>query len=216
MVSRRTVVLGGIAALVSVYGLLRLPDTARAGNTRPFPEPDAWAAKLIAAAESQIGQTVLYDPAYTRIPYPMGDVPPERGVCTDVIIRAYRQAAGIDLQERVHRDMKAAFDAYPKSWGAKRPDTSIDHRRAPNLAMFFQRAGAALPVTSDARDYRPGDIITQMLPGNLPHIGIVTHRPSPDGTRPLVVHNIGAGTKLEDRLFEFRITGHFRYAPRLA
>jgi uncharacterized protein YijF (DUF1287 family) len=166
------------------------------------------------AAESQIGQTVHYDPAYTRIAYPMGDVPLERGVCTDVIIRAYRQSAGIDLQERVHRDMTTAFAAYPKSWGARRPDTSIDHRRVPNLATFFQRAGAAIPISKEAKDYRPGDIVTQMLPGNLPHIGIVTQRANPDGSRPLLVHNIGAGTRLEDRLFEFRITGHYRYVPR--
>ncbi|MBA8877957.1 DUF1287 domain-containing protein [Phyllobacterium myrsinacearum] len=216
MVSRRIVVLGGLATVASISGILRLPfpTYAMTQNATPFLEPDAWASKLITAAENQIGQTVHYDPAYTRIAYPMGDVPLERGVCTDVIIRAYRQSAGIDLQERVHRDMATAFAVYPKSWGAKRPDTSIDHRRVPNLATFFQRAGAALPISTEAKDYRPGDIVTQMLPGNLPHIGIVTQRANPDGSRPLLVHNIGAGTRLEDRLFEFRITGHYRYLPR--
>lgn len=216
MVSRRIVVLGGLATVASVSGFFRLPFATRAlaDNAKPFLEADAWASRLIAAAESQIGQTILYDPAYTRMAYPMGDVSLDRGVCTDVIIRAYRQSAGIDLQERVHRDMKAAFGEYPKSWGSKRTDTNIDHRRVPNLAMFFKRAGAALPISTEASDYRPGDIVTHMLPGNLPHIGIVTQRANADGTRPLLVHNIGAGTKLEDRLFEFKITGHFRYVPQ--
>lgn len=216
MVSRRIVVLGGLAAAISASGVFRLPFAASAfaENAKPSIKPDAWATQLITAAESQIGQTVVYDPAYVRLNYPMGDVPADRGVCTDVIIRAYRQSARIDLQERVHRDMKTAFSDYPKSWGSKRPDSNIDHRRVPNLQAFFRRANASLPISSDAKDYRPGDLVTQMLPGNLPHIALVTHRPNADSSRPLMVHNIGAGTKLEDRLFEFKITGHYRYRPQ--
>ncbi|QND51127.1 DUF1287 domain-containing protein [Phyllobacterium sp. 628] len=218
MISRRIVVLGGLAAAVSASSFFRLPFTtsAFADKPTPFIEPDPWASQLIAAAESQIGQTIVYDPAYVRLKYPMGDVPPDRGVCTDVIIRAYRQSAKLDLQERVHRDMKAAFTDYPKAWGSKQPDTNIDHRRVPNLAAFFRRANASLPVSSDAKDYHPGDLVTQMLPDNLPHIAVVTHRSNEDGSRPLLVHNIGSGTKLEDRLFEFKITGHYRYRPQTA
>lgn len=118
-----------------------------------------------------------------------------------------------DLQALVHNDMRKAFTQYPRNWGLKRPDPNIDHRRVPNLAVFFNRSNAALPVTKAAQDYRPGDLVAQMLPGNLPHIAIVTQRYNAEGTRPLVVHNIGAGTRIEDRLFEFPITGHFRYRP---
>lgn len=185
----------------------------RSATASPKFHPEPWAKKLIDAAESQIGVTTIYDPAYVGLTFPGGDVPRERGVCTDVIIRAYRDAFGLDLQREVNADMKSHFSAYPKIWGHKRPDQNIDHRRVPNLQAFFKRMGAALPVSDRPDDYQPGDLVSQMLPGNLPHIAIVTHKSSADGQRPLVVHNIGAGTRLEDRLFEFEITGHYRYRP---
>jgi len=148
---------------------------------------------------------------YRRIRYPGGDVPLERGVCTDVIVRAYRHA-GIDLQVLVHQDMANAFDAYPRAWGLAHPDSSIDHRRVPNLATFLRRHGTVLPMTSRASDYRPGDIVTWRLPSGLPHIGLVSERPA-TASRYLVLHNIGAGARLEDILFAYRVTGHYRYDP---
>jgi uncharacterized protein YijF (DUF1287 family) len=167
-------------------------------------------ARLVAAAIQQVGRGTRYDGAYRRIPYPMGDVPPEVGVCTDVVIRAYR-AVGVDLQQRVHEDMRAAFAAYPKAWGLSRPDPNIDHRRVPNLQRFFTRRGAARPRSSDPADYQAGDLVTWMLPGNLPHIGVVSDRRSADGRRPLIVHNIGRGPQIEDMLFAYPITGQYRY-----
>jgi uncharacterized protein len=174
-------------------------------------EPKSSAVKLIRAAESQIGVTLTYDPTYTALTYPGGDVPQERGVCTDVIIRAYRQALAIDLQKNVHEDMKNYFSAYPSRWGLKKPDSNIDHRRVPNLQTYFARQGAALKVSDKAEDYHAGDIITVDLPGHLPHIGLVTQYQNADGTRPLCIHNIGAGAKLEDLLFAFPLTGHYRF-----
>ena len=153
---------------------------------------------------------VTYDGSYRRIPYPGGDVPGNTGVCTDVVIRAYRQI-GIDLQVKVHEDMRRAFRSYPTTWGMRGPDTNIDHRRVPNLQTFFRRAGAELPRSKDASRYQPGDVVSWMLPGNLPHIGIVIDRRSPTGV-PLVVHNIGRGPEIEDILFRYRITGHYRYS----
>ncbi len=171
-----------------------------------------WTEKLVAAALAQTKQSVRYDPAYVRIPYPGGDVPADTGVCTDVVIRAYRTALGIDLQKLVHEDMRARFPAYPKHWGLSRPDPNIDHRRVPNLQTFFKRKGAALPVTDKPEDYLPGDLITCTVAGRLPHIAIVV--PAPDGGgRPWIVHNIGQGPRREDRLFEFPLTGHYRFAP---
>ena len=166
--------------------------------------------KLVAAALEQTRQNVRYDPAYVRIPYPGGDVPADTGVCTDVVIRAFRSALQIDLQKQVHEDMRAHFELYPKNWGLSRPDSNIDHRRVPNLQTFFKRQGAALPVTHETRDYRPGDLITCTVAGRLPHIAIVV--PAPDGgPEPWIVHNIGDGPRLEKRLFEFPLTGHYRY-----
>lgn len=167
---------------------------------------------LVEAALERTNHTVIYNGAYRRIAYPMGDVPSRYGVCTDVIIRAYR-ALGIDLQQRVHEDMKAHFSFYPDHWGLKKPDTNIDHRRVPNLQVFFTRHGARLPVTDQPDDYRPGDLVTWVVGGSRPHIGIVTDRRSRDGRRPLIVHNIGWGPKLDDMLFEYPITGHYRYLP---
>ncbi|MDN5788776.1 DUF1287 domain-containing protein [Pseudorhodobacter sp.] len=163
---------------------------------------------LITAARGQVGVTVIYDPSYQSLRFPGGDVAPERGVCTDVVIRALREAWGIDLQLATNRDMKAAFSAYPKTWGMKTTDRNIDHRRVPNLQTLLRRVGAALPDSTDASAYRPGDIVTWMLPGNLPHIGILSDKMA--GDHPLVLHNIGAGAREEDRLFDFPITGHYR------
>lgn len=165
---------------------------------------------LVAAAIERTHHDIIYNGSYFGIDYPGGDIPVSFGVCTDVIIRSYRQI-GVDLQELVHRDMTASFDAYPNFWGLSRPDTNIDHRRVPNLQVFFARHGEELPITDVAADYRPGDLVTWMLPGNLPHIGIVVAGFSADGRRPLVVHNVGQGPKLEDVLFDYEITGHYRY-----
>jgi hypothetical protein len=169
-------------------------------------------ALLLEGAERQVGVTVVYDGSYRRLAYPGGDVPPERGVCTDVLVRAFRNA-GIDLQVLVHEDMKRAFGAYPKAWGLSRPDRNIDHRRVPNLASFFARHGEALPVSRDAAGYRPGEVVTWRLPSGLPHVGLVSERTA--NGRPLVVHNIGAGTVFEDVLFAWPVTGRYRY-PRAA
>lgn len=165
--------------------------------------------RLAAAARAQIGVTVLYDGAYRRLAYPGGDVPMDRGVCTDVVIRAYR-VLGIDLQVLVHQDMARHRAAYPNLWGARGTDRSIDHRRVPNLAVFFARHGRRLPASRDPEAYRPGDLVTWMLPGNLPHIGIVSEARAPGGV-PLILHNLGRGTQEEDLLFRFPLTGHYRY-----
>lgn len=175
------------------------------------PSTDGFALRLVAAALERTTHRVTYDGSYRRIDYPGGDVPDGIGVCTDVVIRSYR-AVGIDLQRLVHEDMTAHFGEYPPNWGLRRPDANIDHRRVPNLQRFFERHGTALPVSEVASDYLPGDLVTWMLPGNLPHIGIVVDGRSRDGARPLVVHNIGAGPRAEDILFERPITGHYRYA----
>ena len=192
------------ASIKAVVALL-LGMTAHAQENPAFP------AALIDAAMERTRQVVTYDGSYRRIDYPGGDVPDNIGVCTDVIIRAYRRI-GVDLQVLVHRDMNSAFDEYPRAWGLSRPDPNIDHRRVPNLQAFLSRHGEELPISIDAKDYAPGDLVTWMLPGNLPHIGIIVDRTSADGERRLVVHNIGAGPKLEDILFDYEITGHYRYA----
>lgn len=175
---------------------------------------DTSAAALVAAAIDRTQHTVRYDGRYVVIDYPGGDVPADIGVCTDVVIRAYRKL-GIDLQKRVHEDMRANFDAYPsrRIWGLTSADRNIDHRRVPNLQTFFSRQGIVLPVTREPDSYKPGDLVTWMLPGNLPHIGIVTDRIDPASGHPLIVHNIGAGPKLDDILFRYQITGHYRYLP---
>ncbi|HRQ83915.1 MAG TPA: DUF1287 domain-containing protein [Flavobacteriales bacterium] len=155
-------------------------------------------------------QNVRYDPAYFRLDYPNGDVPADRGVCTDVVIRAYRKL-GIDLQREVHEDMRARFAEYPKQWGLTKPDRNIDHRRVPNLMAFFSKYGTVEPNSTEARDYAPGDIVCWNLGGGVTHIGIVSGKRSLDGKRNLIVHNIGAGQVLEDCLFDFKIIGHYRY-----
>ncbi len=168
------------------------------------------ALKAVAAARSQIGVTTAYDPAYSRIAYPMGDVPMERGVCSDVVIRAYRKA-GVDFQMLVHQDMRSHFSLYPKIWGLKKPDRNIDHRRVPNLEMFFKRRGKALDTPEVSGYYKPGDIVSWRLDNGLAHIGIVSDKKSLFDSRPLVIHNIGQGTQEEDVLFSWKIVGHYRW-----
>lgn len=185
-------------------------------ESQSFAPADGWAKKLIAAAETQIGRTLSYDPNYTQIAYPGGDVPIERGVCTDVIIRAYRDGLGVDLQRLVHEDMAANFSKYPRKWGLAKPDSNIDHRRVPNLQTFFARQKASVPLSLDGSAFLPGDVVTMNLPGNLTHIALVTNRPTTDGQRPLCVHNIGAGARLEDTLFAFELTGHYRFNPLIS
>lgn len=155
-------------------------------------------------------QNVVYDPSYFSINYPNGDIPSDKGVCTDVIIRAYRKI-GIDLQKEVDEDMISNFNSYPKIWGLKSTDKNIDHRRVPNLMTFFKRKGAEKPITKNAMDYIPGDVVCWNLGGAITHIGIVVNKKSKDGKRYLIVHNIGAGQVLEDCLFNFKINGHYRY-----
>ena len=179
-----------------------MPASAAASIT-----PRRTAATLIAAARRQVGVTVAYDPGYTRLAFPGGDVPRARGVCTDVLVRAYRDAFGLDLQALLNADMRADFAAYPRGWGLRGPDRSIDHRRVPNLATFFARRHARMPIPASANGWRPGDVFTSLIGGRLPHIGIVsTGRP---GT---VIHNIGRGAREEVALFDHPLTGRYRWA----
>ena len=200
-------VIGGIgfavAALVTTVAMGE-------GPSAPASVP---AQRLIAAAMAQVGVTKIYDPTFVKLAYPGGDLPRERGVCTDVIVRAYRDAFGIDLQQLVHIDMLASFASYPSGWRLTAPDASIDHRRVLNLKVFFRRKGRELAVSDAPADYAAGDLVTQQLPGGLPHIVIVSDARSRDGARPLVIHNIGHGTTIEDTLFSYRITGHYRFGP---
>jgi uncharacterized protein YijF (DUF1287 family) len=185
-----------------------------AGQTDSRPRPSSGSPFLDRLAEAAVERTsheVRYDPTYFVIDYPGGDVPAEVGVCTDEVIRSYR-AVGVDLQQLVHEDMKSNFALYPSKWGLKKPDTNIDHRRVPNLMVFFERQGAARPVTEEARDYKPGDVVTWDLGNGLTHIGVVVAVPSDgDENRLRIVHNIGAGPKMEDVLFSWKITGHYRF-----
>lgn len=178
------------------------PAVARAQNAD-------FSTLVAQGAEARCRKVEIYDPAYRAIGYPMGDVPDDRGVCADTVVRAFR-AGGVDLQALVHRDMKAAFSAYPRIWGLTRPDTNIDHRRVPNLETFFTRVGAKLPANTDPSLYLPGDVVSWRIP--VPHIGIVSTQRLPSG-RPLMAHNIGAGSQLEDVLFSWPVQGWFRYQP---
>lgn len=170
--------------------------------------PATQGGKLAVAAREQIGVTTNYDPAYVSLTYPGGDIPKEKGVCTDVVIRALREM-DFDLQKLVHEDMKKNFSRYPKNWGLSRPDKNIDHRRVPNLQTFFKRRGISLEVTKNKDDYLPGDLVTCTVAGKLPHIMIVSEKKK-NGV-PMIIHNIGGGTQEEARLFEFPITGHYRW-----
>jgi len=189
----------------------QLPALAQSRFTDPTSQQQ-FLKSFVAAAIERTHHTVRYDPAYVRIPYPGGDVPADTGVCTDEIIRSYR-AVGIDLQKEVHEDMAQNFSAYPRSWRwlLARPDSNIDHRRVPNLMVFFQRKGQALPISGRVEDYSPGDLVAWDLGGGVPHIGIVVDRKSPQTGRYMIVHNIGAGPKMEDVIFNWKITGHYRY-----
>lgn len=171
----------------------------------------AFLQRLVSAAIERTNHPARYDPAYVRIPYPGGDVPEGTGVCTDEIIRSYR-AVGVDLQKEVHEDMEQNFSAYPRKWKwfSGKPDSNIDHRRVPNLMVFFARKGESLPVTNLPRDYAPGDLVTYDLGGNVPHIGMVVDRKGASG-RNMIEHNIGQGPRIEDVLFNWKITGHYRY-----
>jgi uncharacterized protein YijF (DUF1287 family) len=172
--------------------------------------PSTFEEKLSNAAISIVDENVVYTPDYVSLKYPNGDVPAKTGVCSDVVIRAYRKL-GIDLQKEVHEDMKANFSKYPTKWGLKKTDTNIDHRRVPNLEVFFERKGKKLEVSNNPIDYKTGEIVTWMINGKLPHIGIITHKKSSDGKRPLLVHNVGGGQVLEDCLFSYDIVGHYKY-----
>ncbi|MDR0824998.1 MAG: DUF1287 domain-containing protein [Prevotella sp.] len=166
--------------------------------------------RLSNAAIELTKDRVTYDPRYYTLSYPNGDVPADKGVCTDVIIRAYRKL-GIDLQKKIHEDMRTNFNTYPKKWGMKTTDKNIDHRRVPNQVMFFTRFGTVKKVSDNGDDYKPGDIVTWDLGKGITHVGIVTDRMSADKKRPLIVHNIGQGQVLQDCLFSYKITGHYCY-----
>ena len=203
-------VIASVFGVACAFGLSTV--NAQLANP-PSPQP-TFGDRVAAAAHKRTQQSVVYDPAYRRIAYPGGDVPNDRGVCSDVVVRSLR-AVGVDLQQLVHEDMRANFAAYPQIWSARGPDRNIDHRRVPNLETFFRRAGARLETSLEPIDYEPGDIVAWDLradAGVLPHIGVVSDRVGPSGW-PMVVHNIGAGPKLEDVLFLWPITGHYRIDP---
>jgi uncharacterized protein YijF (DUF1287 family) len=204
---------------------LSLQCLALSGNPLPTisqtvqqlaPAQQQFLQRFVVAAVERTHHVVRYDPAYIRIPYPGGDVPASTGVCTDEVVRAYR-AVGIDLQKEVHEDMASHLAAYPRKWGSSlreagaRTDTNIDHRRVPNLMVFFARHGQTLPRSNDARDYFPGDLVTWNLGGGITHIGIVVDQKSPHSGRYMIVHNIGQGPQMEDVLFNWIIIGHYRY-----
>jgi uncharacterized protein YijF (DUF1287 family) len=200
---------GRLLALLLIFSTTGSWAQTRPAETRAQQE---FLKKLVAAAMERTHHAVRYDGAYVRIPYPGGDVPADTGVCTDEIIRSYR-ALGVDLQKEVHEDMERNFSAYPnqRRWGLAHTDANIDHRRVPNLMTFFSRKGDVLPITSEGHDYFPGELVTWDLGGGVPHIGIVVDQKSSAGRQFLVVHNIGQGPKMEDVLFHWKITGHYRY-----
>lgn len=201
----------GMIATTRFAGPLLLVG-AIAAAAQPAPSHQEFTRRLVAAAIERTHHNVRYVSEYVRIPYPGGDVPADTGVCTDEVIRSYR-AVGVDLQKEVHEDMVANFSAYPnqRRWRLAHPDPNIDHRRVPNLMVFFQRKGESLPITSRREDYSPGDLVTWDLGGGVPHIGIVVDQKSGWSGRYKIVHNIGEGPKMEDVLFNWKITGHYRY-----
>jgi len=190
-------------------GAVALAVAAQQGNAGDAAET-APGVRVVQSAIEQTQYTRFYDPSYVRIPYPGGDVPLERGVCTDVIIRAFR-AAGVDLQKEIYVDMAANYVEYPPKWGQRRPDRSIDHRRVPNLMTFFERKGKSLAISNDPASYLPGDVVAWDLGRGILHVGIVTDVKSGDGLRRLLVHNLGSGAKIEDILQSWKIMGHYRY-----
>ncbi|MGR3635758.1 MAG: DUF1287 domain-containing protein [Shimia sp.] len=180
----------------------------------PRPATD-WSQSLIDSARTQIGVTTTYDPAYVGLSYPMGDIDRRKGVCTDVIIRALRDSHQIDLQERVHCDIAANFARYPDLWGLTKPDRNIDHRRVPNLRRYFERIGADLAPPTLQSDFQPGDVVTWMISAGRPHIGVVSEFTTRDGARPLIIHNAGLGTRMDDFLPLYTLTGHYRLEPHI-
>jgi uncharacterized protein YijF (DUF1287 family) len=212
---RWRITVAGLAALplaAVLAGLVLAQRASAPSNPSAEARRLEFTQRLVAAAVERTHHVVRYDPAYVRIPYPGGDVPADTGVCTDEIIRAYR-TVGVDLQKEVHEDMVQDFDQYPRRWRwlSSGPDSNIDHRRVPNLMVFFSRKGQSLPVSSGADDYAPGDIVTWNLGGNVPHVGLVVDQKSPASGRYMIVHNIGQGPRMEDVLFNWKITGHYRY-----
>ena len=201
ILDRRSLLLGAGASLL-LPGCTATPTPSVPATPR--------AAQLLAAARSQIGITTRYDAAYTRLPFPNGDVPRTKGACTDVIVRAYRDAFGLDLQALVHADMRTAFAAYPQTWGLGRPDPNIDHRRVPNLGTWLRRKGARLPIPQEAGGWQPGDIFTSLVENRSTHIGFVSDQVGAHA--PLIIHNIGRGVREEDGLLAWPITGRFRWS----
>lgn len=197
----------GVILLIAFSAL----SSATAQRTPPVSREE-FTKQLVAAAIERTHHSVRYVSEYIRLSYPDGDVPADTGVCTDEIIRSYR-AVGVDLQKEVHEDMLQNFAAYPnkRRWLLSHPDSNIDHRRVPNLMVFFRRKGESLPITDRDADYAPGDLVTWNLGGDVPHIGIVVDQKSPASGRYMIVHNIGEGPKMEDVLFNWKITGHYRY-----
>jgi len=187
-----------------LFSFLGLTNLANAGE-------EDFASQLVAAARERTEHFVIYNGAYRKIAYPMGDVPNNIGVCTDVVIRSYRKL-GVDLQQLVHEDMRSNFALYPKNWGLTKPDTNIDHRRVPNLQKFFSRFGETLKISQKAEDYKTGDIVSWELSRGVPHIGIVSDKRTRNG-QPYIIHNIGWGPKEESKLFAYDITGHYRFKP---
>jgi uncharacterized protein len=204
-----------IPLLILYFGLLLAVVVTGCRSGQPHERPSH---PVVEAARAQIGVTLQYDGAYEAIPYPMGDVPRQRGVCTDVAIRALRESRGLDLQQVVHEDMKAHFSVYPKLWGLKSTDPNIDHRRVPNLQTWFKRHGWELPVTSNPDDYHPGDLVTCNVDSGRPHIMVVSNRLNSKGI-PLVIHNVGRGAVEDGLLFYWKLTGHYRFpaqkSPRM-
>jgi hypothetical protein len=197
-----------IRALI-IAGFVALAATAQA---KPVWEDSSrsWEDRLGAAAEERANHSVTYDGSGRTIPYPMGDVPPNIGVCTDEVVRIYRKV-GIDFQQLVHEDMMRAFFEYPQKFGEKRPNTNFDHRRVGNMQRFLERNATVLPITDNGDDYKPGDIVVWDLDNSQLHIGVVTRKRSKDGKRPLVLHNIAHGPRINDQLFYFPILGHYRF-----
>lgn len=201
MFDRRSLLLGAGASLAGCHA---------ASTAAPAVPATSKATQLLAASRKQIGVTVHYDSAYTRLAFPDGDVPRERGVCCDVVVRAYRDAFGLDLQALVNTDMRQAFAAYPRKWGLARADANIDHRRVPNLRTWLRRHHAELPVPTDPMDWQPGDIFTSTVGFTGTHIGLVSDRL---GARsPMIIHNIGSGAREEDALLDWPFTGRYRWA----
>jgi uncharacterized protein YijF (DUF1287 family) len=204
----RLATVGAAIAALTAPALLALAQSNPSSEVRRR----EFTQRLVASAIARTHHVVRYDPAYVRIPYPGGDVPADTGVCTDEIIRSYR-SVGVDLQKEVHEDMAQNFDLYPRRWRwlTSRPDSNIDHRRVPNLMVFFARKGESLALSARGEDYAPGDIVTWDLGGGVPHVGLVVDRKSSQSGRYMIVHNIGQGPRMEDVLLNWKITGHYRY-----